>query len=218
MIRIYVVDDHSNEQEGLAYLVSLESDISLLGSANTGEQAVEEVRKMENKPDVVVMDISLEETEGDEKVDGLLASKRIKRLAPNTKILIFSTGFQRSYVREVIEQGIEGYVIKNAEQGELIRAIRYLHKGEEYYGRQIQSEIVKIVQEKSKGNTPYGLTPRELQVLEVIVKGLKSEEIGDKLNISINTVHTHRRSIHSKMGVTNVVDLINKAREEGLIK
>ena len=202
-ISVLLVDDHSLVRRGFRRMLEDEPDIHVVGEASDGEEAVKLARSL--KPHVVVMDCALP------GINGLQATRKILQLAPGTLVLMLSMHTEDTWVRQAIEAGARGYVLKNAMDLELGSAIRRMVKGETVLDGQLS------LQENLKGERNAGLTPRELQILQLICDGKSNKEIAVQLDLSANTVAVHRANIMDALGIHKTAELVMYAIRNGLV-
>ncbi len=202
-ISVLLVDDHSLVRRGFRRMLEDEPDIHVVGEASDGEEAVKLTRAL--KPQVVVMDCALP------GINGLQATRKILQLAPETLVLMLSMHTEDTWVRQAMEAGARGYVLKNAMDLELGSAIRRMVKGETVLDGQLS------LQENLKGERNAGLTPRELQILQLICDGKSNKEIAAQLDLSANTVAVHRANIMDALGIHKTAELVVYAIRNGLV-
>lgn len=205
-ITVLIVDDHKVFRQGLKALLESENEVQVLGEAGNGKEAVEICRKL--NPDVVIMDIAMP------GMSGILATRRIIKRCKETKVVILSAHLSRTYVTETLKSGAKGYVLKENAVEDVVDAIKTVVKGQTYLDPEVASLAVEtMLGEESKGNkNPFGtLTPREQEVLQLIVDGKPNKEIAEHLSISVRTVENHRASIMKKSGVRNTSSLVKLA-------
>ena len=202
-ISVLLVDDHSLVRRGFRRMLEDEPDIHVVGEASDGEEAVKLTRSL--KPQVVVMDCALP------GINGLQATRKILQLAPGTLVLMLSMHTEDTWVRQAMESGARGYVLKNAMDLELGSAIRRMVKGETVLDGQLS------LQENLKGERNAGLTPRELQILQLICDGKSNKEIAAQLDLSANTVAVHRANIMDALGIHKTAELVMYAIRNGLV-
>jgi len=206
MIKVLVVDDHSLVIEGISSLLESEEGIEIIGSAVDGRKCLEFLEK--NHTDVVILDINLPD------ISGLDLCKQLKNQIPNLKIIALSTFNQSTYINKMMANGADGYLLKNVGKTELTEAIKKVFNGQTVLSEEV-AKIVKISRTKLEA-TPI-LTKREVEVLKLVAEGLTNQQIGEKLFISIDTVDSHRKNLHTKLGVNNTALLVRFALENGLI-
>jgi len=195
-IKILLVDDHSLVRQGLKQIIELEQDILVVEQASNGEEALEKITGC--KPHVVLLDINMP------KMNGIQTLRRIKDMDKTVKVIMLTFHEDKEYLFETINLGADGYVLKDAESASLIKAIRDVHKGGSYIHPNITTEIVKELNNKSKGNDGIDdLTRREFEVLTLIAEGQNNKEIASTLFISEKTVKNHVSNIFKKIEVND---------------
>ncbi|MGC2184238.1 MAG: response regulator transcription factor [Terriglobales bacterium] len=202
-ISVLLVDDHSLVRRGFRRILEDEADITVVGEAGDGAEAVRLARQL--KPTVVVMDCALP------NMSGLTATRKILETSPEQAILMLSMHSEETLVRQALEAGARGYVLKNAVDLELPAAIRKVAKGEVALDPQVARRSVL------KGERNGGLTTRELEILQLIVNGKSNKEIADHLNLSVNTVAVHRANIMDALGIHKTAELVVYAIRNGLV-
>jgi len=202
-ISVLLVDDHSLVRRGFRRILEDEADIRVVGEASDGEEAVKLARSL--KPQVVVMDCALP------GINGLQATRKILQLLPETLVLMLSMHTEETWVRQAIDAGARGYVLKNAMDLELSAAIRRIVKGETVLDGQLSK------QQALKGERNGGLTPREVEILQLICDGKSNKEIANQLELSANTVAVHRANIMDTLGIHKTAELVVYAIRNGLV-
>jgi DNA-binding NarL/FixJ family response regulator len=202
-ISVLLVDDHSLVRRGFRRMLEDEPDIAVVGEASDGLEAVNLARSL--KPQVVVMDCALPE------INGLQATRRILEFAPETLILMLSMHTEETWVRQAMDAGARGYVLKNALDLELGSAIRRIVSGETVLDGQIAT------QSNLKGERAEGLTAREVEILQLICDGKSNKEIAAQLHLSANTVAVHRANIMDALGIHKTAELVVYAIRNGLV-
>jgi len=202
-ISVLLVDDHSLVRRGFRRMLEDEADIRVVGEASDGEEAVKLARSL--KPQVIVMDCALP------GINGLQATRKILQLLPDTLVLMLSMHTEETWVRQAIDAGARGYVLKNAMDLELSSAIRRLVKGETVLDGQLSK------QQALKGERNAGLTPREVEILQLICDGKSNKEIANQLELSANTVAVHRANIMDALGIHKTAELVVYAIRNGLV-
>jgi DNA-binding NarL/FixJ family response regulator len=200
---IFVVDDHYMVIEGIRSLLQNEKTLDWMGHAANAESCLSFLKLHE--PDVILMDVNLPDK------SGIDLCKEVKQLYPSLAILGLSTFNQQAIIKNMMDNGALGYVLKNATKEELLEAINTVLKGKVYYSFEVLSAL-----RKPEPNQLL-ITRREKEVLLLIAEGLTNAEIAEKLFISIPTVNTHRKSLLEKFEVKNTAMLIGKATKLGLI-
>jgi len=200
-ISVLLVDDHALVRRGFRRLLEDDPSIAVVGEAGNGEEAVRMVEAL--KPDVVVMDAAMPGT------GGLAATRAILARDPTTKILMLSMHSEETLVRQALESGARGYILKNALDLDLAAAVTRIAAGE--------TVVDPLVLPEPAGGARNRLTPRELEVLQLICNGLSNREIAAKLGLSVNTVAVHRANIMNTLGVHKTAELVVYAIQNGLV-
>ena len=201
-ISVILVDDHNLVRRGFRRLLEDDPDISVVGEAGDGHEALELVTSL--KPDVVVMDFALP------SMNGAVATRRISALSPSTAVLILSMHEEATYVRTCLEAGARGYLLKNAMDLELVSAVKRAAAGE----RVLDPRLGRLAEESEPAPS---LTTRELEVLQLIVHGKSNKDIAAVLGLSANTIAVHRANIMQALGIHNTAELVVYAIRKGLV-
>lgn len=212
-IRILLADDHTILREGIRSLLDDEPDMEVVGEAEDGMQAIKLANQLE--PDVVIMDIAMP------LLNGLEATRQIRRNHPQTKVLILTMHENEEYIRQVLASGAMGYILKDAAARELLDAIRAVHRGEAILSPAITRLVIEDYLrwgELQPQNDITNLSPRERQVLQLIAEGYTNKQIAEILSISIKTVQAHRASIMSKLDLHDRGELIKYAIQKKIIE
>jgi DNA-binding NarL/FixJ family response regulator len=202
-ITVLLVDDHSLVRRGFRRMLEDESDMEVVGEAGNGEDSIKLAKEL--RPQVVVMDCALP------GMNGLQATRQIIEDSPRTAVLMLSMHTEGTWVRQAIEAGAKGYILKNALDLELGAAIRKVAAGETVFDPQVEQRSVL------KGERSAALTHRELQVLQMIVDGKSNKEIATALELSANTVAVHRANIMNSLGIHKTAELVVYAIRAGLV-
>ena len=202
-ISVLLVDDHALVRRGFRRILEDEADIIVVGEAGDGAEAVRLTKQL--KPAVVVMDCALPGT------SGLAATRKILETHPEQAILMLSMHSEETLVRQALEAGARGYVLKNAVDLELPAAIRKVAEGKTVLDPQVAKRSAL------KGERNGGLTARELEILQLIVDGKSNKEIADQLGLSVNTVAVHRANIMDALGIHKAAELVVYAIRNGLV-
>lgn len=212
MIKVLIVDDHAIVRAGLRALIHSESTMELAGEASGGYEAIDLIEKIQ--PDVLVLDLSMPD------LDGIAVTRQIKPRFPDMRILILTIHEDQALLREAIKAGASGYILKHAAESELIAAIQRIVHGDLY----VDPALVRLLLQEPAAppaappQSTETLTPREIEVLKLIVQGCTNRQIGEELNISFRTAESHRASLSEKLGMHSRVELVRYAREHGLIE
>lgn len=201
VINVLLVDDHALVRRGFRRLLEDEPDIEVIGEAGNGREAVQLVAQL--KPSVVVMDYAMPE------LDGVQATVEIRRQSPDTQVLMLSMHADDNYIRNAREAGASGYLLKTDVEVDLPGAVRTVAEGRIYGFPQLSAEL--------SGADHEDLTPRELQVLQLIAQGKSNKDIAALLNLSHNTVSVHRNNLMHKMRMHRTAELVLYAIRKGLI-
>lgn len=206
MIRVYLVDDHAVVIEGVYSLLQKEKDIEIIGYACNADTCKEFFTT--HTADVILLDISLPD------MNGVELCKFIKQNYPGIMILALSTFNQGTYIRKMMENGASGYLLKNAGREQIVAAIRLAAEGKTYLSF---DALQALKTDAHRQNSIPPLTKREKEVLLNIAEGLTNAQIAEKLFISIDTVDTHRKNLHTKLNVNNTALLVRFAIENDLL-
>jgi DNA-binding NarL/FixJ family response regulator len=206
-IRILIAEDQQLVRQGLVALLRCE-DVTVVGEAEDGEAAIEMARSL--NPDIVLMDLSMP------LLDGVEATRKLKRLLPDVRVLILTVANCERRVAEALAAGADGYALKKLGHEELMAAITAVRAGRSYLGPGISEELVR--EHLTGGDSSSPLTAREREVLRLIAQGLKNREIADTLKIAIKTVETHRTKIMQKLDLHNSAELATYAIRRGMIE
>jgi len=214
-LKVLLVDDHTVVRQGLRVLLEAEPDISIVGEAETGRQAVQLARK--HLPDVVVMDIAMP------GLNGLEATRQIIKEVPGTKVLVLSSYSDDEYVHQLTEAGAAGYLLKQTAASDLIKAVREARRGNAYFSPAISKRLLDHYREAFMKGMPVRkrvdlLTSRESEVLQLIAEGKPNKQIASELNISIKTVEKHRQQVMNKLNLHDVAGLTRYAISKGIIE
>ena len=209
LITILLADDHDVVRRGMKMLLEDEEGIQIIGEAFDGLDAIEKVKAL--MPNVVILDLTMP------KMNGIEAAKIISEEYPEVKILIFSMHHNKEYIVKSVENGANGYLLKDTGKDELLRAIKVVSEGRKYFPPEISEVIIDELLAKTSGiqeeNRPIfeKITPKEKQILGMIVQGYNSREMANKLFLSIRTVDNHRANMMKKVKAKNTADLVKMA-------
>lgn len=203
MIKVLIVDDHPVVAEGLRKLIQDSKIAEVIGVAGSGKACMDFLKW--EKPDIIFLDINLPDA------SGLDLCKSIKEKNPSQKILALTTFNERAVVLKMMENGADGYILKNSDSDEILEAVKEINAGNKFLAVEVE-EILK-----KKNEEGMILTRREKEVLILIADGLTNHEIAEKLFISPLTVDSHRKNLITKLGARNTASLIKLSVEKGLI-
>ena len=201
--RVFIVDDHYMVIEGIRSLLQNEKEIDWMGHATNAASCLAFLKQQQ--PDVILMDINLPD------LSGIDLCKEVRAKYPSVFVLGLSTFNQQAFIRNMLENGASGYVLKNADKLELLEAITTVMSGKNYLSHEVSLSL------RESDNSLPPVTRREKEVLQLIAEGLTNTEIAEKLFISIATVNTHRKSLLEKFDAKNTAILISKGIKIGLI-
>jgi DNA-binding NarL/FixJ family response regulator len=211
--RILLVDDHEIIRKGLRSVVEGRKDWEIVGEATTGRDAVRKVEEL--KPDVVVMDISMPE------LNGLEAVRQIVKIAPRTEVLVLTMHESEDLVREVLEAGARGYLLKSDASRQLIGAIDALRVHKPFLTSKVNEVVLMgyLGGKPLKGETSGGrLTPREREIVQLLAEGMTNKEVATTLGISVKTAETHRTNIMRKLDLHSISELVRYAVRNHIIE
>jgi two-component system response regulator NreC len=212
-IRILLADDHTILRAGLKMMLNAQPDMEVVGEAQDGRQAIEETHKLQ--PDIVLMDITMPD------LNGIEATRQIKRIVPDVKILMLTMHEHDEYVFQALQDGASGYMLKEAADTELITALHVITSGQFYLSPTAQSVVVgdylQKVRTGEERDSYSSLTEREREILKLVAEGFTNNQIAERLIISPKTVDTHRTHIMDKLNMHSRAELIKYAMRRGLL-
>ncbi len=212
-IKVLIVDDHAIVREGLRNLLQAQEDIEVIGEAVDGSEAISKTESL--KPDVVLMDITMP------GIGGLEATRQIKELHPEVKILVLTMHESDEYFFKMLSAGASGYFVKGGSSAELVSALRAVWRGDVFLyptmAKRLLNDYLKRAETGDEKESLDGLTQREREILKLIAEGRTNQEVADLLVLSPTTVQTHRAHIMAKLGLRNHTELIKYALRQGLI-
>lgn len=214
-ITILLAEDHEIVRQGFRSLIKVERDIEIVGEAENGRTAVQLTRKL--RPQVVVMDIAMP------LVNGLEATHQILKAVPTTKVLLLSAHCDDKHIKNAIEFGASGFLLKQTSSHVLATAIREVQKGNSFFSASIAKRLLEQYQKSPDGKRliqkrSVRLTSRELEVLQLVVRGKANKEIAAELGILIKTVEKHRENLMRKLNIHDTASLTRYAVSAGLIE
>ncbi len=209
-ITVYLADDHAVVRDGLRHLLEAESDISVIGDCANGREATHEVRRL--NPTVMVMDIAMPE------LNGIDATRIIHETCPDTRVLILSMYYTTEHVFQALQAGAQGYLLKESAGKELVNAVRAVHSGNRYLSQKITEVVIDdYIHNKGHATSPLeSLSPRERQILQMVVEGKASKAIAQILYLSPKTVETYRSRMMQKLDIEDFPSLVRFAIQHGL--
>lgn len=212
-ITIFLADDHTIVRQGLAKLLDGEPDLQVIGEAENGREAVRKVEEL--RPDVVLMDIAMP------LLNGIEATRQIKKICPQSEVIILSMHSHDRYISELFSLGASGYLLKDSTGRDIIKAIHAALRGDTYLSpsisRRVVNDYVSLKKMSYQEELYSRLSNREREVFQMIAEGLSTKEIAEILCVTISTVKTHRSNIMEKLQMENLSQLIKFAIELGLV-
>ena len=211
LIRVLLVDDHSPIHIAISANIEIfDDEFEIVGHASNGEEAIKLAAQL--NPDVILMDVIMP------KMDGIEATRRIHEQSPAIKILALSSFQDESSVRDMIKAGAVGYVLKNSSIDDIAHTIRAAYSGKSVFSNEVTQALMNATPEKPPAPTgDFDLTPREFDVLRLMVKGHNNNQIADELTISLSTAKFHVSSILSKLSASSRVEAVATAIENNLV-
>jgi DNA-binding NarL/FixJ family response regulator len=212
-LRIFLADDHAVVREGLKSLVNAQPDMEVVGEAGDGRTAWRQAQELQ--PDVVLMDVSMPE------LNGARATERLKQACPAVKVLALTVHENKVYLRQLLQAGASGYVLKRAASEELIHAIRTVAQGNVYLDPALAGKVVDLfMRHQSSSDAPQfsNLSDRETEVLRQIAWGHSNKEIAAQLDISVKTVETYKARLMEKLDLHSRTDIVRYALHQGWLQ
>jgi two-component system response regulator NreC len=207
-IRIVLADDHVLVRQGLRSLLEREG-FQVVAEASDGQEALRHVESLQ--PDIAVMDISMP------TLNGLNAAREVKRASPKTKTILLTQHDESQYIRDALEAGVKGYVLKSQVANDLLLAIRQVSRGAVYLSPGVSSAVMEAYQSKSeKSKNP--LTSRERQVLQLVAEGKSTKDVASLLGISVKTAESHRTRLMQKLDIHETATLVLYAVRHGIVQ
>ncbi|PKL95455.1 MAG: two-component system response regulator UvrY [Gammaproteobacteria bacterium HGW-Gammaproteobacteria-8] len=210
MIKLMIVDDHHLLRTGLRNIIEAAGGIEIVAEAATGEEAIRLNR--DKQPDVILMDISLP------GLSGFETSERIMTARSEVRIIALTAHNRPPYTTRMLSLGVAGYLTKACDAAELVEAIRKVHNGDRHFGSEITQQLVVSLLPGAEQSPFERLTPRELEVAMMMSAGHKPVAIGQRLNVSIKTVSSHKYNVYEKLGVDSEVGVLREAIRYGLVE
>lgn len=212
-LRIFLADDHTVMREGLKSLVNAQADMDVIGEADNGRLTLQRVRELQ--PDVIILDISMPD------LNGIQVTERLKRLGHKVTVLVLTAHDDNGYLRQLLEVGASGYVLKKAAAEELINAIRVVAAGGVYLDPLLAGKVVGgYLNNRRLGGRPQNndLSEREVEVLRLVAWGYTNKEVASYLRISVKTVETHKANIMQKLDLKSRVEMVRYALRQGWLR
>jgi DNA-binding NarL/FixJ family response regulator len=214
VIRILLADDHDVVRRGLSALLANRPDWQVVGEAQNGREAVSLAVKL--KPSVAVLDLSMPE------LNGLEATRQIRKEVPETEVLVFSMYESEQFVRDLLAAGARGYVLKSDVTTQLLIAVETVARHKPFFTSEVAERVLegflKLGEISGMEGSASGiLTPREREIVQLLAEARSNKEVSTILGISVKTVETHRASIMRKLGISSIVDLVHYAIRNNLV-
>ena len=209
-LRILLAEDHQTVREGVKLLVNAQPDMEVVGEADDGEVTIKETERLD--PDILIMDISMP------GLNGLRATKRLRAMNSNVKILTLSRHTDDGYLQQLLAAGANGYVLKQSAPTNLINAIREVANGNAYLDPALTRKVIGGYAERTsslRGESQKELTDRESEVLRLISLGYSNKEIGTSLDLSVKTIEVHKANAMRKLGISGRIDIVRYAILQG---
>lgn len=215
MIKILIADDHAMFVDGIESILNKEDDIQVIDKCFDGPSVLKKI--ISNPPDLVLLDINLP------GMNGIEVSQKIIKDHPKVKILAISMFNEESFVTEILNNGAQGYILKNTGREELLLAIRTIHDGKTFFSKDVTNTIMKSLMKRRKESTATTklipkISRREKEVLKLIVEEFTTQEIANELFISLKTVESHRSSLLNKLNARNTAGLVRITMENKLLQ
>jgi DNA-binding NarL/FixJ family response regulator len=214
-INVLLVDDHNIVRQGLRALFSAEGDITIIGEAQSGREAVQMVARL--RPEVVVMDLAMP------LLNGWEATRQILKTVPSAKVVVLSTYGDDEHIQQAIASGAAAYLLKQTAASDLVKAIREVVKGNAFFSPAIAKRLREqtcraIPQTEELKPADVELTPREAEVLQLIAEGFANKQIAAELGLSVKTVEKHRQQVMQKLNIHDIAGLVRHAASKGIIE
>ena len=215
-INIVLADDHVLVRRGIKSMLESDTEIKVVGEAGNGKEALNAAREL--KPDILVLDIRMPE------MTGLEAAALLHDYAPDTRAVILSMHDSEEYVVQALQAGAYGYLLKDTDKEEFVKALKQVHSGHKYFSGAVSHVLANqllnarhYISARPPVEDVYHLTRREKEILRMVIDGKHNKEIADSLGKSVRTIETHRFNIMKKLGVNNAIDMVNKTVKENLV-
>lgn len=209
-IKIYIADDHVMFRDGIKAMLEPEQEMYVIGEGDNEEQILSDCKEL--NPDIILMDISMKET------DGIDVTLKLKSTQPEIKILAVSMHNESNYIKSMLDNGANGYILKSTGRTEMISAIKAVHGGATFLSGEVSTSLLQGMNQANTTKSLIKLTPREVEVLRMVAEEYSNQEIANTLFISPRTVDTHKRNLLEKLGLKNTAGLVKYAIQNGYIK
>lgn len=211
-LRVLLADDHAVVREGLKYILHKQEDIEIIGEAHDGKQAFEKTCDM--KPDVLLMDVTMPE------LNGVRVAERLAKLSPDIKILILTVHEDRSYLKQLLQMGARGYILKRSAAEDLVFALRTVASGGIYIDPKMAGKFVtgSSKQNGTLDGSELPLSTREEEVIRLVATGFSHKEIANQLELSVKTVESYKARAMEKLHLSSRADIVRYAVNEGWLQ
>jgi two-component system response regulator NreC len=212
-IRVLLVEDHTVVRQGLRRILELDPAVEIVGEVGDGRAALEAVQRL--KPGVAIIDISLPE------LNGIEVTRQLAKAAPATKVLILSMHADDAYIRESLRAGAQGYLLKDADDNDLLKAVTALDAGGSYFSPAVSKVLLNgYLQDgaSSADEEMSGLSGREREVLQLVAEGKSNKEVAQVLSVAVSTVESHRKHIMDKLDLHNTAEIVRFAVRKGMVQ
>jgi len=211
-IRVLLVEDHTVVRQGLRRILELDPEVEIVGEVGDGRVALEAAQRL--RPAVAIVDISLPE------LNGIEVTRQLAKSAPDIKVLILSMHADDAYIRQSLRAGAKGYLLKDADDQDLLKAVAALHAGGSYFSPAVSKVVLEgYLHDGAKVDDEIAaLSARERQVLQLIAEGKSNKEVAQALDIAVSTVESHRKHLMEKLDLHNTADMVRFAVRKGVIQ
>lgn len=208
-IKLLIADDHEILASGMSSILSKQQDLSILGTVSNGQEVLDFLAK--NEVDVVIMDLNMP------VLNGIEATEIIKKKFPQTKILILSMFDREGYIQNALDVGVDGYVLKNVSEDEIVSAVKRIMEGKTYFSQDVMAKMAMKMRVYGESEGGVKLTDTERKILQHLSEGDTSGEISDKLDLAPNTIASYRKLLLQKFEAKNVSHMVKMAFEKGYL-
>ena len=211
-IRVLLIEDHTMVRQGLRRLLEMSDDIEIVGEVGDGRAALAAVQR--ERPAVAIIDISLP------GLNGIEVTRQLTKLAPSTKVLILSMHADEPYIRQSLQAGARGYLLKDADEQDLIKAVAALSGDGSYFSPAVSKLVLDgyLKDRREPDDALSGLSGREREVLQLVAEGKSNKEVAQVLDVAVSTVESHRKRIMEKLDLHNTADMVRFAVRKGIVQ
>jgi DNA-binding NarL/FixJ family response regulator len=211
-IHVLLIEDHTMVRQGLRRLLEMNPDVRIVGEVGNGRAALDAVERL--RPAVAIMDIGLP------GLNGIEVTRQLARVAPETKVLILSMHADEAYVRQSLQAGATGYLLKDADEQDLQRAVMALSAGGSYFSPAVSKLVLEgyLSQGRQTGDELGVLSDREREVLQLVAEGKSNKQVAHALDVAVSTVESHRKHIMEKLNLHNTAEMVRFAVRKGIVQ